>query len=42
MPPVTIGNRADDLIEDIIGRLEEFGDQFNEIVEELRELQNEF
>lgn len=45
MPPTTIDfddTRLDQRIEDIIDQLEQFGDAFNEVINELREIQNEF
>jgi ABC-type transporter Mla subunit MlaD len=43
MPPSTISTKnADQLIENIIDQLEGFGDEFNEVIQELRELQDRF
>ena len=42
MPPTTISSDFDAEIEDIIDQLEEFGDRFAEILEELRDLQARF
>jgi hypothetical protein len=45
MPPTTIDfddDRLDDRIEGIIDQLERFGEQFADVIQELREIQNEF
>jgi hypothetical protein len=43
MPPSTISTgKADQLIENIIDQLEQRGDEFVEIIQELRELEARF
>jgi hypothetical protein len=42
MPPVSLPSGVDQLIDDIIDQLDDFGSRFQDVIDDLRDLQSRF